>query len=964
MKKNKIPFIKRTFSIVLTTALAANFCFAQTTAQNISNSNNTSADQPGVAILKSNSASHSLSNALDFLREKYSLSGNENFVLLKSEQDNLGFTHNKYQQLYNDIPVEGRTVTVHARNGKIEHVTGNYIKIEELTTSATLTESACLGYALKKVDAKSYVWENNSEMDIPKGDLVVFTHSKNGKINLAYKFDVYSYQPLYRAYVFVDANSGEILFENSRIHNGNVAASGNTLYNGNRSFTADEVNPTSFRLRQTATGNGIETYSANNLWDYSNTTDITSAASTSWTDATALSAHWGAEQTHGYFMTKHGRNSYDGAGAKIISYVHFGVDYVNAFWNGSVMTYGDGDPLLGIGYGPLVSLDIVGHEIAHGVTTHSANLVYAMESGALNESFSDIFGEAIELYASGSHDWQMGTDIGIGGSGAIRSMDNPNAFGDPDTYGGTFWVNQVGCVPTGGPGGNDYCGVHTNSGVQNKWFYILSEGETGTNDNSDNYSVSGIGIDKAGAIAYRNLTVYLTANSTFADARAGAIQSAIDLYGAGSAEEIATTNAWYAVGVGAEYVAPPVVCSNAISSPFTPDTYAYDGIFFDVNATNDIAINDFIIGYGGSGNGNVISIYSIAGSYVGQSASLASWTLEGTGNINATPMGTYVALNSNVNIAVPAGTTRGILLMITTQPGGDNGGIQCRVSSIPGINASNGDLTWTTGEAIFNGLTLGTDVDVSGSICYDAVVPQCPVTNTFAPMMTSGLYAGAGASDPETYYWGLSSGFIKANPAGGVGPYTYSWSNSAGYAMKGTSNMKARLFYPTGPTWVKVAITDAGAGCTIVDSVYIDWVDYTCNQPDLWFYEMCNINTNTSVCIAGTRNMRDSVKTGNYVFGPCNQPVKTGAIAQGELGVNVFPNPSNGDFTYVVMGEDDAVFNTEILDLNGRVLFAETFTSSSTITSRQISLQSFAAGVYMIKVSSNETSTVERIIIQ
>lgn len=188
-------------------------------------------------------------------------------------------------------------------------------------------------------------------------------------------------------------------------------------------------------------------------------------------------------------------------------------------------------------------MDIVGHEIAHGVTNYAANLVYSYESGALNESFSDIFGEAIENFATGSNDWQMGTDIGIGGSGAIRSMNNPNAFSDPDTYQGTYWYTGTG----------DNGGVHINSGVQNKWFYILSVGETGTNDLGNAYNVSGIGIEKAAAIAYRNLTVYLTTNSNYSDARVGAIQSAIDLYGAGSAEEIATTNAWYAVGVGGEY---------------------------------------------------------------------------------------------------------------------------------------------------------------------------------------------------------------------------------------------------------------------------------------------------------------------------------------------------------------------------------------------------------------------------
>ncbi len=344
---------------------------------------------------------------------------------------------------------------------------------------------------------------------------------------------------------------------------------------------------------------------------------------------------------------------------------------------------------------------------------------------------------------------------------------------------------------------------------------------------------------------------------------------------------------------------------------------------------------------------------------VGHTGSLAGWTLRGSVVLTATASGFSIG---GFNISLLAGDTTGFAIMIDSD---DAGSLRYTNATAVGDTAvSNSDLTIYEGYGSAGfGLTTFSPRIWNGTICYSLTNP-CATTNTFAPMMTSGLYAGAGANDAETYYWGLSTGFIKANPSGGSGSYSYSWSNSAGYAMTGTSNMKARLFYPTGPTWVKVAITDLVEGCTVEDSVYIDWVDYTCNQPDIWFYEMCNINTNTSVCIAGTRNMRDSVKTGNYVFGPCAIATKAGALAQSELGVNVFPNPSNGNFTYIVMGDADATFNTQVMDINGRVLFTESFTSSSTISSRQISLQGFAAGVYVIKVSSNDASTVERIIIQ
>ncbi len=478
-------------------------------------------------------------NAQSFLASTFNLTANDKLVLVSALTDEVGYTHYKYEQKYKNLDVEGATVTLHVLQGEIKSISGNYRQLPELAVLPGIAENLALQNALSKVNANTYVWQQNPAQSKPAGTLLVFTHPVTLVSYLAYKFDVYAVEPLYRAYVFVDAATGDVIFEENRIHHTNVAASGNSLYHGNVSFTADFTG-SNYRLRQTASGNGVETYNLNNGTNYTAATDFTSASSTSWPDATGVQAHWSAEKTHGYFLSAHNRNSFNGTGGIIKSYVHYSSNYVNAFWDGSRMTYGDGD---GVNYGPLVSLDIVGHEITHGVTEYSANLTYSYESGALNESFSDIFGEAIENYATGSNNWQMGTDIGIGGSGAIRSMNNPNLFGDPDTYLGTYWYTGTG----------DNGGVHYNSGVQNKWFYILSAGESGTNDIGSSYAVTGIGIANAAKIAYRNLSVYLTASSTYSAARAGAIQSAIDLFGAGSAEVIATTNAWYAVGVGGAY---------------------------------------------------------------------------------------------------------------------------------------------------------------------------------------------------------------------------------------------------------------------------------------------------------------------------------------------------------------------------------------------------------------------------
>jgi Zn-dependent metalloprotease len=501
--------------------------------------------------------------------------------------DRYGFQHRSFEQFYQGIKVEFARTTLHAKDGMVQSMSNNIFRLADITTRPGINANAAFSRAVAYVGARSYLWENALEAQLaedyrkPAGELVILPPMKDvtEQAALAYKFDIYATDPLYRAHVYVDANNGAILLENRIIHHANTPATGVSLYNGTVSFTADSFNG-SYRLRQTADGGGIQTFDMNNGSNYNNASDITSSdTSFPSSTATGVQAHFGAEQTHKYFFQKHGRNSYNGSGAVIRSYVSYGNNYVNAFWDGSRMTYGDGD---GVNYGPLVSLDIVGHEITHGVTQYAADLVYSYQSGALNESFSDIFGEAIENYAQGSNDWLMGDAIGAGGSGgALRSMSNPNQYGDPDTYLGTNWYS----------GSGDNGGVHINSGVQNFWFYLLTVGGTGTNDNGDAYDVTGIGMDAAAAVAYRNLAVYLNANSQYSDARAGAIQAAIDLYGAGSQEEISVTNAWAAVGVGLPYggTPPPADCvTGVVYLSITLDNYPEETAWTLRDAANNV----------------------------------------------------------------------------------------------------------------------------------------------------------------------------------------------------------------------------------------------------------------------------------------------------------------------------------------------------------------------------------------
>jgi len=515
-------------------------------------------------------------DATNVLKEFLNLGTNDEYKIINEGTDALGVNHQKFQQYYKNIKVEYGTYSVHSKNGIINSINGEFVNILQIKTKPVLSEKSALQSALNYIDAEKYMWESKSNEAFakdnepngtfyPKGELVIvknyLTDNKEEKYlpRLAYKFNIYAQKPLSRDFVYVDAENGKILhvnaiikhFNDKKKNNGEKAVSNGTAdtrYSGTRNIVGDSFNG-SYRLRDYSRGNGMETYNMQNGTDYNSAVDFTDN-NNNWTSAefnnaakdnAALDAHWAAEMTFDYFLQTFNRNSFDNNGAAIKSYVHFNLvaygypNNDNAFWDGTRMTYGDGTSL-----DPLTTIDIAAHEIGHAVCTYTANLTYSNESGAMNEGFSDIWGATVEYFAAPEKNtWVLGEDLGT----TVRSLENPNVASQPDTYGGTYWYT----------GTQDNGGVHTNSGVLNHWYYILSVGKTGTNDNGNSFNVSAIGISKAAAIAYRTESVYLTANSQYADARTYSIQSAEDLYGVGSNEVIQTTNAWYAVGVGNAY---------------------------------------------------------------------------------------------------------------------------------------------------------------------------------------------------------------------------------------------------------------------------------------------------------------------------------------------------------------------------------------------------------------------------
>jgi Zn-dependent metalloprotease len=276
-----------------------------------------------------------------------------------------------------------------------------------------------------------------------------------------------------------------------------------------------------YRLREYERGNGIITLDAGLKTDMYQSVDIIDDDANFTDEKAGVSAHWAAEFTYDYFLKTFGRNSYDNNGGLITSFVHWDLSttagYAASYSGEGQMKFNDRDSS---GNASFVKPDVIGHEFTHGVIQKSANLVYRDDSGALNESFADIFGILVLYHIEGVHSQKL--------TGRT-----------PDTYLGEDWYE----------GSEDHGGIHHNCSVQNLWFYLLAEGGTGINDHGYAYSVDGIWVKQAEQIVYRNLTIYLMPYSYHYDARLGSINAAIDLFGNNSPQYNSVIDAWDAVGV-------------------------------------------------------------------------------------------------------------------------------------------------------------------------------------------------------------------------------------------------------------------------------------------------------------------------------------------------------------------------------------------------------------------------------
>ncbi|MCP8969484.1 M4 family metallopeptidase [Ectobacillus ponti] len=458
----------------------------------------------------------------------------ESFKMLKKEQDQFGTTVMRMQQMYNGYPVWGSQQVAHVQqDGTLKVVSGS--------VAADLDKQTGLSFLNKRVSEADAVKAAEADLGFQpkyekKPSPQVYVYQNGAEAVYAYVVNLNFLEPeAGNYYYFVDAATGKILNKFNTLHEvtgTNAVGTGRGVLGDTKSINTTKSG-SYYYLQDNTRGAKIYTYDAKNrttlpgsLWS-----DVDNVFNASY-DAAAVDAHYYAGVTYDYYKNKFGRNSYDGAGAPLYSSVHYSRSYNNAFWNGSQMVYGDGD---GVTFRSLSGgLDVVAHELSHAVTEYSSNLVYQNESGALNESISDIFGTLVEYYNNRTPDWEMGEDIYTPGTAgdALRSLSDPSKYGDPDHYSKRYTGTQ------------DNGGVHTNSSIINKAAYLLANGGT-----HYGVTVTGVGNDATGAVFYRANNYYLTQSATFSQARAAVVQAAVDLYGSTSSVVTSVKKAFDAVGV-------------------------------------------------------------------------------------------------------------------------------------------------------------------------------------------------------------------------------------------------------------------------------------------------------------------------------------------------------------------------------------------------------------------------------
>ncbi|MFG3223553.1 M4 family metallopeptidase [Kitasatospora sp. NPDC048194] len=488
------------------------------------------------------------------LARQLALGGQEQLVARDAVVDADGTRHLRYDRTFAGLPVLGGDLVVHQRPdgsvGSVDRAFAGRLSLPATTPAlaagqaaqrATDAVRATVGQA---ADADEPALSRVDGADAP--ELVVW--AADGSPRLAHRTVVRGERAdgtPSRQEVVTDAATGQVLSSQEQVQT--ATGTGKGVNVGTVTLTTTQSGST-YTLKDASRGGQSTTDlkggSSGSGTLFANTTNSWGNGSPSNRESAAVDAQFGAAVTWDFYKSTFGRNGIKNNGVGAASRVHYGSNYVNAFWDDSCfcMTYGDGSG----NTHPLTAVDVSGHEMSHGVTAATARLNYSGESGGLNEATSDIFGTMVEWYANlpaDPPDYLIGEKLNINGNGTpLRYMDKPSKDGQSADY----WSSGV--------GNKD---VHYSSGVANHFFYLLAEGSGAKVINGVSYNsptsngakVTGIGRNKAAAIWYRALTVYMTSTTNYKAARTATLKAASDLYGASSTEYQTVAAAWSGVNV-------------------------------------------------------------------------------------------------------------------------------------------------------------------------------------------------------------------------------------------------------------------------------------------------------------------------------------------------------------------------------------------------------------------------------
>jgi Zn-dependent metalloprotease len=524
------------------------------------------------------------SRAMNFLNSKGI--GAAKVKVKGASSDEKGTKHVKFNEVVDGVRVWGHRIITHElANGRFEMSGGPQFSGTPVSTKPGLSLEQASNIAMVAFGEQGDVI----------ADLVLYP--MNGRYHLAYDIDItnsetdsFSGQPR-REQMFVDAHTGAVLdrwnnHQTAKPQPAGTPTTGLGLGYYIKTVPALALNVASGSYRMIDDVSNARVHDLNNQTDpligerfgtlIAKTTSTFGNNTLSDRHSVAVDAHYFSKLTLDYYLAAHGRRGIDNApsGSKpnsglyhgyMLSRVHLGSAYNNAYWNGRSMAYGDGN---GTTYRPFDGLDVVGHEMTHGVTERESALAYNRQSGAANEAFSDIFAALVEFNAgpivhsdgtTRNADWLIGEDIRIAAPGFLRNMGNTHTSagtytselgalvsGDPDHWDERFPQNQSTCGSS-----NDSCGVHYNSGIMNYMFYMLAQDPgTVTTHHRSGLSVTGIGRTDAGRIAYdANANRITSSSATFAQIGGAMVTSAKAFFGAGSVQATQTYNAWLAVGI-------------------------------------------------------------------------------------------------------------------------------------------------------------------------------------------------------------------------------------------------------------------------------------------------------------------------------------------------------------------------------------------------------------------------------